>query len=112
MEPTQYNMENICVLFLSFFLVILDKLKLHAAVDAEMAAISNKSTASVEAISSYINANFKTDNDKIRAAFIGLLNISYDVAKCLQLISIKRNRLKLQRHYRQEKEFVVITLAF
>jgi hypothetical protein len=37
-----------------------------------MAAISNKSTASVEAISSYINANFKTDNDKIRAAFIGL----------------------------------------
>jgi hypothetical protein len=44
-----------------------------------MAAISNKSTASVEAISSYINANFKTDNDKIRAA-LDCLNISYDVA--------------------------------
>jgi hypothetical protein len=60
-------------IFFSFSVGSIGQIKTsYAAVDAEMAAISNKSTASVEAISSYINANFKTDNDKIRAAFIGL----------------------------------------
>jgi ABC-type sulfate transport system permease component len=45
----QYNMKNICVLFLFFFSVgIIGQIKTsYAAVDAEMAAISNKSTASL-----------------------------------------------------------------
>lgn len=53
----------------------------YAAVDAKMAAIPAASTTSTEAIAKYINANFKTETDKIRAAFYWTSsNISYDVA--------------------------------
>lgn len=45
-----------------------------------MTAIPVNSTTSIEAITRYINANFKTDKDKIRAAFYWTAsNISYDV---------------------------------
>ena len=48
--------------------------------DAKMTAIPAKSTVSIDAIVNYINANFKTENDKIRAAFYWTTaNISYDV---------------------------------
>jgi hypothetical protein len=50
-------------------------------VDAKMNAIPFKATASTDGIAKYINANFKTENDKIRAAFYWTAsNISYDVA--------------------------------
>ncbi len=83
MEPTQYNMKNICVLFLFFFsLVSIGQIKTsYAVVDAKMNAISGNSTSSINTIARYINANFKTDKDKIRAAFYWTAsNISYDVA--------------------------------
>lgn len=53
----------------------------YAVVDAKMAAIPASSAISTEAIAKYINANFKTETDKIRAAFYWTSsNISYDVA--------------------------------
>lgn len=53
----------------------------HAVVDAKMAAIPAVSANSMDAVATYINLNFKTDTDKIRAAFYWTAsNISYDVA--------------------------------
>jgi uncharacterized protein involved in tolerance to divalent cations len=45
-----------------------------------MAAIPSASASSTDAIANYINANFKTETDKIRAVFYWTAsNISYDV---------------------------------
>jgi len=50
-------------------------------VDKKMALISQKSTTSTQEIAKYIDANFTTENDKIRAVFYWTAsNISYDVA--------------------------------
>ena len=52
----------------------------YVLIDAKMAAIPVNSTTSIEAIAKYINANFKTQSDKIRAVFYWTTsNISYDV---------------------------------
>ena len=53
----------------------------YAAIDKKVDLIPQKSTNSTREIASYINANFKTENDKIRAVFYWTAsNISYDVA--------------------------------
>ncbi|MFV5691679.1 transglutaminase domain-containing protein [Flavobacterium sp. LT1R49] len=76
-------MKNIYIL-LSLFLSVLSFGQVNAGyalIDRKMAAISTSSTNSTEAIANYINANFKTDSDKIRAVFYWTaFNISYDVA--------------------------------
>jgi hypothetical protein len=52
----------------------------YALVDAKINAIPANATISTDAIVNFINANFKTDNDKIRAAFYWTAsNIRYDV---------------------------------
>ena len=52
----------------------------YTLVDAKMNVIPATATISTDAIVNYINANFKTDSDKIRAAFYWTAsNISYDV---------------------------------
>lgn len=52
----------------------------YVLIDAKMAAIPVNSTTSIEAIAKYINANFKTESDKIRAVFYWTAsNISYDI---------------------------------
>lgn len=52
----------------------------YVLIDAKMTAIPVNSTTSIEAIAKYINANFKTESDKIRAVFYWTAsNISYDV---------------------------------
>lgn len=52
----------------------------YTLVDAKMNIIPGNATVSTDAIVNYINANFKTENDKIRAAFYWTAsNISYDV---------------------------------
>ena len=52
----------------------------YAAIDKKIALIPQKATSSTEEIANYINANFQTENDKIRAAFYWTAsNISYDV---------------------------------
>jgi hypothetical protein len=53
----------------------------YTLVDAKMTAIPANATNSTDAIAKYINANFKTENDKIRAVFYWTAsNLSYDVA--------------------------------
>ncbi|MFV7234355.1 transglutaminase domain-containing protein [Flavobacterium sp. ZB4R12] len=76
-------MKNI-YLILSFFFTLLSFGQVNAGyalIDKKMSTISTSSTNSTEAIANYINANFKTDADKIRAVFYWIAsNISYDVA--------------------------------
>ncbi|TRX12784.1 transglutaminase domain-containing protein [Flavobacterium gawalongense] len=76
-------MKNI-YLILSFFFTLLSFGQVNAGyalIDKKMSTISTSSTNSTEAIANYINANFKTDADKIRAVFYWTAsNISYDVA--------------------------------
>lgn len=52
----------------------------YTSIDKKMAAIPASLTISTDSIAKYINDNFKTDNDKIRAAFYWTAaNISYDI---------------------------------
>lgn len=52
----------------------------YAAIDKKVALIPQKATVSTEEIAKYINSNFKTENDKIRAIFFWTTsNISYDL---------------------------------
>lgn len=79
-------MKNIYLIF-SFFFTILSFGQVNAGyalIDKKMSAISASSDNSTEAIAKYINGNFKTDTDKIRAVFYWTAsNISYDVANML-----------------------------
>jgi hypothetical protein len=53
----------------------------YELIDKKIAAIPGKSDTSTEEIAKFINANFKTENDKIRAVFFYTAsNLSYDVA--------------------------------
>jgi len=61
----------------------------YALIDKKMAAISMNSSTSIDEIANYINSNFKTENDKIRAVFYWTAsNISYDVEN---MFAINRN---------------------
>lgn len=52
----------------------------YTLIDKKMDAIPNNFTASTDSIAKYINSNFKTENDKIRAVFYWTVsNISYDI---------------------------------
>jgi hypothetical protein len=53
-----------------------------ALVEAKMNKIPKQSTLTPDALASYVNANFKTENDKVRAVFYWIAtNISYDIEK-------------------------------
>jgi hypothetical protein len=53
----------------------------YTTIDKKIALIPQKAAGSTQEIANYINANFKTENDKIRAVFYWTAsNISYDVA--------------------------------
>jgi hypothetical protein len=75
-------MKNIFLL-ISFFFSLLSFGQANVGytlVDAKMTAIPANATNSTEGIAKYINANFKTENDKIRAVFYWTAsNFSYDV---------------------------------
>jgi len=76
-------MKNIFLVFtfLSSILSIGQANVGYAAIDKKIALIPQKASGSTEDIANFINANFKTENDKIRAAFYWTSsNISYDVA--------------------------------
>ncbi|WP_281226947.1 transglutaminase domain-containing protein [Flavobacterium aquiphilum] len=69
------------ILFLMFTVVGFGQTKsIYALVDAKMDKIPSNLSTSTEGIAEYINANFKSENDKTRAAFYWTAsNISYDV---------------------------------
>lgn len=57
-----------------------------SAIDKKMDAIPSNQTATTSGIAEYINSNFKTDSEKIRAIFYWTAsNISYDVPSMYQL---------------------------
>jgi hypothetical protein len=76
-------MKNIFLLF-TFLLSIIGFCQSNVGydlIDKKVAQIPIKSSTSTEEIAKYINANFKTENDKIRAVFFYTAsNLSYDVA--------------------------------
>lgn len=76
-------MKNIFLLF-TFLYSILGLCQSNVGydlIDKKIAAIPIKSATSTDEIAKYINANFKTENDKIRAVFFYTTsNLSYDVA--------------------------------
>ena len=52
----------------------------YTSIDKKMAEIPSNLTTSTDSIAKYINTHFKTENDKIRAAFYWTAaNISYDI---------------------------------
>jgi len=77
-----YKMKNTFLTFtLLFSILSFGQANIgFALMDKKMAAIPQNSTISTDAIANYINSNFKTENDKIRAVFYWTAsNISYDV---------------------------------
>ena len=85
-NPFPFNLSNKMkniYLILSFCFSLLSFGQVNTGytlVDAKMNIIPADATNSTEAIAKYINANFKTENDKIRAVFYWTAsNISYDV---------------------------------
>lgn len=82
-EVNPENMRNPFLLFISLFLVagLGHSQNANALIDKQMSKIPVSSSGSTEAIADYINSNFKTEGDKIRAVFYWTAsNISYDVA--------------------------------
>ena len=76
-------MKNIFLVFTFLFSVLsLGQAKVnYTLIDKKMEAIPNSDTNSTDLVAKYINANFKTESDKIRAVFYWTSsNISYDVA--------------------------------
>ena len=75
-------MKNIFLVFTFLFSVLsLGQTKVnYTLIDKKMDAIPNSDTNSTDLVAKYINANFKTESDKIRAVFYWTSsNISYDV---------------------------------
>ncbi len=76
-------MKNTCLLFIFLCSVVCfgQANAGYDTVDAKMTAIPTSSSNSVDAIANYINTNFKTETEKIRAVFFWTAsNISYDVS--------------------------------
>jgi hypothetical protein len=99
-------MKNTCLLF-HFFFSFLSFGQInsqYAAVDAKMITISDDSSTSVETIARYINANFKTEDDKIRAAFYWTAsNISYDVANMFTVRFDDTEQVKIAKTLQTKK---------
>jgi hypothetical protein len=75
-------MKSIYLLFSLFFSILSfgQTIANYTDVDTKMAAIPNNATVTTDAISNYINTNFKSDTDKIRAVFYWTAsNITYDI---------------------------------
>ena len=75
-------MKNIFLVFISLFsiFIFLQIQGGYSLIDKKITLIHQEYNTSTAAIAKYINANFKTENDKIRAVFYWTSsNISYDV---------------------------------
>ena len=75
-----------------------------ALTDKKMAIIPQNSTTSTDAIAHYIDANFKTENDKIRAVFYWTTsNISYDVKNMFSKNSNQTSKEKIENTLKTRK---------
>jgi hypothetical protein len=96
-----YNLTKfmrIIVLFSFLFLaqIAIGQTTSYATIDQKMAAIPENQTATTSGIADYINSNFKTETEKIRAVFYWTAsNISYDVPNMYQL-NTDSSQLKIE----------------
>lgn len=99
-------MKNI-YLVLSFFLSILSFGQAnvdYSSIDKKMAAIPNNLTFSTDSIAKYINTNFKSENDKIRAVFYWTAsNISYDVKNMFVVNFEETNQDRITKSLKSKK---------
>jgi hypothetical protein len=106
METTQYIMKNIFVLFIFFFSIVSfgQTNTGYLSVDTKMSTISSNSVTSIKAIATYINTNFKTEQDKIRAVFYWTASyISYDVANMLTVDFDETEQAKIAKTLKTKK---------
>jgi hypothetical protein len=99
-------MKNLCALFFFFFqLVSFGQVNTrYVSVDTKMSAISSSSATSIKTIATYIDANFKTDQDKIRAAFYWTAsNISYDVTNMFTVDLDETEQGKIEKTLQTKK---------
>lgn len=76
----------------------------YVLVDAKMNKIPQEMTSSISGIASYIQTNFKTDDEKIRAVFFWLAsNISYDVENMMNDNSIYASPEKIENTLKTKK---------
>ena len=76
----------------------------YTLVDAKMNVIPANATISTETIAKYINTNFKTENDKIRAVFYWTAsNISYDVANMFAVNSTETPQDRITKTLKTKK---------
>lgn len=99
-------MKNI-YLILSLFISVLSfgqNQTDYTLIDNQISTIPNSSSNSTKAIANYINSNFKTDNDKIRAVFYWTAsNISYDVANMFSSNSAETSENKIKNILRTRR---------
>lgn len=88
------NYFSFLILFLSVFSFAQTKTT-YTVVDNKMTVIPRDLSGSTAGIAAFISTNFKTDNDKIRAAFHWTAsNISYDVAN---MFAVNFNETELEK---------------
>lgn len=88
------NYFSFLILFLSVFSFAQTKTA-YTVVDNKMTVIPRDLSGSTAGIAAFISTNFKTDNDKIRAAFHWTAsNISYDVAN---MFAVNFNETELEK---------------
>jgi hypothetical protein len=94
-------------LFFGFFFSILSFGQVnieYASIDKKIAAIPSNLTTSTDGIAAYINDNFKSENDKIRAVFYWTAsNISYDVKNAFSLNSNQTATEKIEKALKTKK---------
>lgn len=70
----------------------------YSAIDKKMDAIPTDQTTTTSGIADYINSNFKTDAEKIRAVFYWTAsNISYDVPNMYQPNNTDNSQVKIEK---------------
>lgn len=76
----------------------------YALIDKKMAAIPSNLTTSTDSIAKYINANFKTEDEKIRAAFYWTAaNISYDVENMFEVEYGETQQQRIDKTLKEKK---------
>lgn len=99
-------MKNIYLILFFFFSIVSfgQTNNRYALIDSQMSKIPANSSNSTEGIANYIKANFKTDSDKIRAAFYWTAtNISYDVANMLAVNFNETSQEKIAKTLQSRK---------
>jgi transglutaminase/protease-like cytokinesis protein 3 len=76
----------------------------YISIDKKIAAIPGNLTTSTDGIADFINANFKSENDKIRAVFYWTAsNISYDVKNAFSLNPNQTAQEKIEKALKTKK---------